>query len=100
MVAQLQSVSVDGAVAERGTAFYLVFAESTEGDEQRRWAVAKRYTHFVNFRRKIEPLLTDLAPGMDQLPFPKKGWGTGTASETIEERMSMFQAWVEAVSEV
>ena len=100
MEAELKSVSVDGAVTERGTAFYMVFVESAEGDQQRRWAVAKRYSHFVDFRGKIEPLLTDLAPGMDQLPFPKKGWGTGTGSETVEERMSMFQAWIEAVCEV
>lgn len=100
MEAELKSVSVDGAVTERGTAFYMVFVESAEGDQQRRWAVAKRYSHFVDFRGKIESLLTDLAPGMDQLPFPKKGWGTGTGSETVEERMSMFQAWIEAVCEV
>ena len=100
MQAELKSVSVDGAVTERGTAFYMVFVESAEGDQQRRWAVAKRYSHFVDFRGKIEPLLTDIAPGMDQLPFPKKGWGTGTGSETVEERMSMFQTWIEAVCEV
>lgn len=97
--------SVDGAVTERGTAFYIVIATGpatgSEADEETRcWAVAKRFSHFVNFRMEIEPLLKGLAPGMDKLPFPEKSWGLGTGSGTIEARMQLFSTWLSAVSDV
>jgi hypothetical protein len=104
MAARLASVGVDGAVTERSTAFYIVIAQSSpetgEEDAPRRWAVAKRFSAFVELRERIEPFLKELAPGMDQLPFPKKSWGMGTASETVEERMTLFEGWLKAVSEV
>ena len=104
MAARLASVGVDGAVTERSTAFYIVIAQSSpetgEEDAPRRWAVAKRFSAFVELRERIEPFLKELAPGMDQLPFPKKSWGMGTASETVEERMTLFEGWLQAVSEV
>ena len=98
--------SVDGAVTERGTAFYICIAKGiaapagAPAEETRCWAVAKRFSHFVNFRAEIEPLLRGLAPGMDNLKFPEKSWGLGTGSGTIESRMQLFGAWLSAVGDV
>jgi hypothetical protein len=53
----------------RGSTHYVVVVHCEDG---RRWAVAKRFSHFDNFRKLISPVLARLAPGTDQLPFPPK----------------------------
>lgn len=64
-------VAVQCAAARilRGSAHYIIVVRCEDG---RRWAVAKRFSHFDNFRKLITPVLARLAPGTDQLPFPPK----------------------------
>ena len=65
-------VAVQCAAAKilRGNVAHYVMVVA--GADGRRWAVAKRFSHFDIFRKLISPVLARLAPGTDRLPFPPK----------------------------
>ena len=58
----------------RSKAYFIL---AVTGHDGRRWAVAKRYSHFAIFKKTIAPLLARIAPGTDKMAFPPTTWGSG-----------------------